>query len=188
MLLIDEIRAWERAGTVVLGIAAYSGTGKTSLLTRLLPLLKAQGLRIGVIKHAHHDFELDYPGKDSYELRQAGADQMLVGSRRQWALVGRCESAEEPDLRVLMSRLERAWLDLVLVEGFKHEAFPKLEIHRPSLAHAPLYPHDPYVVALGTDCPPTEDPGIPVLDLNDVSAVAKFVYEYVASVKASSRP
>ena len=133
----------------VLGFAAYSGTGKTTLLTNLIPLLRESGLRIGLVKHAHHSFEPDQPGKDSYELRKAGASQVLVASYRIWALF--CEQGEgdDPVLARLLEKLDAEDLDLILVEGFKHEAIPKIELHRPCLGFAPIYPDDPNVIAVG---------------------------------------
>lgn len=161
----------------VLGFAAYSGTGKTTLLMKLLPLLTSRGLRIGMIKRAHHDFDVDKPGKDSYELRKAGASQMLVVSRRRWALMVENTQEVEPNLGDLVARLDGRRLDLILVEGFKREVFPKIEVHRPSLGHRPLYPNDPSIVAIATDRPLSEPAALPVLDLNAPAAVAAFISE-----------
>src|SRR5690606_35869045 len=112
--------------TPVLGFAAYSGTGKTSLLVRLLPLLNEKGIRVGVIKHAHHTFDIDHEGKDSYELRKAGARQMLVGSDKRWALIAETESNKNR-LADFIGKLDHEFLDLILVEGFKPESIPKIE-------------------------------------------------------------
>ena len=164
----------------MLGFAAFSGTGKTTLLTRLLPLLRAQGLRIGMVKHAHHGFDIDRPGKDSYELRRAGAEQMLVASARRWVLmVEEGEGLEEPDLQRLVERLDQAALDLILVEGFKHEAFPKIELHRPSLGHRLICLEDPNIIALATDAQPAQEPTVPLLDLNRVDEIATFVLDWL---------
>ncbi|MCC7412977.1 MAG: molybdopterin-guanine dinucleotide biosynthesis protein B [Gammaproteobacteria bacterium] len=163
------------ASVPVLGFAAWSGTGKTTLLIRLLPLLKARGIRVGVVKHAHHDFDLDYPGKDSYELRKAGAAQMLVGSRRRWALIVERESSDEPRLADLMQHLLPADIDLILVEGFKPETIPKIEIHRPSLGKPVLAVSDTSVIAIATDAPLTVPGGLPLLDLNDPAQVVEFI-------------
>ncbi|HKQ31460.1 MAG TPA: molybdopterin-guanine dinucleotide biosynthesis protein B, partial [Burkholderiales bacterium] len=142
----------------LLGIAAYSGTGKTTLLRQLLPLLRAHGLRVAIVKHAHHSFDTDIPGKDSYELRKAGATQMLVASRHRWALVAETGDDAEPNLEKLLSRLDHTNLDLVLVEGFKSERFRKIELHRPSLGNPLLHPLDQSIIAIATDAPLTQTP------------------------------
>lgn len=161
--------------TPVLGFAAYSGTGKTTLLVKLLPLLKHRGLRIGMIKHAHHAFDVDQPGKDSYELRKAGAERVLVASRRRWALMVERADEENPRLDDLINRVEANGLDLILVEGFKREAFPKIELHRPSLGYPPLYPQDASIVAVASDAPLAEPPPLPWLDLNQPQSIADFI-------------
>ena len=158
----------------VLGFVGYSGSGKTTLLCKLLPLLSARGLRIAVIKHAHHGFDIDHPGKDSYVLRKAGARQTLVASASRWALMTERESPQEPRLADLMPRLDLALLDLVLVEGFKHESIPKIEVHRPVLGHPLLFPHDPAIVAVAADAV-LPAAGIPVLDLNSPEQVAGLI-------------
>lgn len=164
----------------MLGFAAYSGTGKTTLLTKLLPLLRAEGLRVGMVKHAHHSFEIDRPGKDSYELRQAGAEQMLVASARRWVLmVEEGGWLEEPDLQSLVERLDQDVLDLILVEGFKHEAFPKIELHRPSMGKTLMCLDDPDIIALATDNQPERPPPVPVLDLNRIDQIAEFVLAWL---------
>jgi molybdopterin-guanine dinucleotide biosynthesis protein MobB len=166
----------------VLGFAAYSGSGKTTLLKQLIPLLRSRGLRVGVIKHAHHDFEIDTPGKDSFELRKAGANEMLVASSRRWALMVDTESDRDPVLHDMLARLDLSNLDLVLVEGFKHEAFPKIELHRPSIGRALIFPDDQSVIALATDGELSQPTTLPVLDLNDVNAVCEFILrDFLAS-------
>lgn len=159
----------------VLGFAAYSGTGKTTLLTRLIPLLCARGLRIGMIKHAHHEFDLDKPGKDSYELRKAGASQTLVASSRRWALVHENTEEREPRLAELIVYLDRGELDLILVEGFKHERYPKIELHRRSLEKPLLFLQDPNVIAVACDEELPSPPSLPVLNINDPEQIAEFV-------------
>lgn len=168
----------------VLGFAALSGTGKTTLLRKLIPALRASGLRIGVIKHAHHTFDVDQPGKDSYELRHAGAQRVLIGSRKRWALmVENDERADddEPTLAELLTNMPHADLDLIVVEGFKHERFPKIELHRASLAQPQLYPDDSSIIAIACDTVLDPPPGLPVLDLNDVATLADFVRDFVAA-------
>jgi molybdopterin-guanine dinucleotide biosynthesis protein MobB len=163
----------------VLGFAAYSGTGKTTLLKQLLPILRGRGLRIGMIKHAHHDFEIDQPGKDSYELRKAGANEMLIASGKRWALMVDRNGEGDPVLQEMLDRLDQPNLDLVLVEGFKHERFPKIELHRPSVGKPLIFPEDPDVIAVATDGELAVETQLPVLDINDVSAVAEFVVSWV---------
>ncbi len=159
----------------VLGFAAYSGIGKTTLLRQLLPLMRARGLRVGVIKHAHHDFEIDTPGKDSFELRKAGANEMLIASGRRWALMVDMDADGDPILHDMLNRLDLANLDLVLVEGFKYEAFPKIELHRPSVGKPLIFPEDRNIIALATDGELSQPTELPVLDLNDIHTITKFI-------------
>lgn len=174
------------AGAAVLGFAAWSGTGKTTLLRQLIPALRADGLRVGVVKHAHHSFDVDQPGKDSYMLRHAGAERVLIGSRTRWALMVEHQVAHtEPDLARLLAHMPGDGLDLILVEGFKHEAFPKIELHRPALGRPLLYPQDPSIIALASDAPMTPQRDLPLLDLNDVPAMAAFVRRVVAGRDAA---
>ncbi|QFY88580.1 molybdopterin-guanine dinucleotide biosynthesis protein B [Magnetovirga frankeli] len=171
----------------VLGFAAFSGVGKTSLLKRLIPLLRQQGLRIGLIKLSHHHFEVDVPGKDSYELRQAGAEQVLLCSPRRWALITELEQPVEPDLERMLVQLDRAALDLVLVEGFRHAPFSKIELHRPSLGHPLLYPQDPNIIAIASDVPLSKPassaeparPDIPQLGLNQPQQILAFILHWM---------
>jgi molybdopterin-guanine dinucleotide biosynthesis protein B len=164
----------------IVGFAAWSGTGKTTLLKELLPLLRDRGLRVGVVKHAHHSFELDHPGKDSYELRKSGAAQTLIASRARWALMVEQPREREPRLDEVLLELDQAALDLILVEGFKDERFPKIELHRPSLRRPLLFPEDDAIIAVAVDAP-LDDPGrLPLLDLNKPDAIATFIVDYVA--------
>ncbi len=160
----------------VLGFAAWSGTGKTTLLSQVLPLLRGSGLRCALVKHAHHDFDIDHPGKDSYELRKAGAGQVLIASRRRWALMVEREYEQDPPLAELLRHLDPTQADLVLVEGFKHEHLPKIELHRPALGRPLLYSDDPDIIAVASDQP--LDVPIPRLDLNDPASIAAFVVEF----------
>ncbi|AKH20177.1 molybdopterin-guanine dinucleotide biosynthesis protein MobB [Sedimenticola thiotaurini] len=168
----------------VLGFAAYSGTGKTFLLKKVLPLLREQGVRVGMIKHTHHDFDIDQPGKDSYELRKAGASQMLVASGRRWALMVETGGSGDPDLQAMINQLDHSKLDLILVEGFKHVAFPKIELHRNQLEKPLIYPDDPTIVAFACDGEPPADLPLPLLDLNDAQQIAGFISDWMAQ----SRP
>ncbi|MEG0101229.1 MAG: molybdopterin-guanine dinucleotide biosynthesis protein MobB [Citrobacter sp.] len=162
----------------LLGIAAWSGTGKTTLLKKLIPELCARGIRPGLIKHTHHDMDVDKPGKDSYELRKVGAAQTLVASQQRWALM--TETPEQPDLDLayLVSRMDASTLDLVLVEGFKHEPVAKILLFREGCGHAPEeLAMDEYVIAVASDVPLTMD--IPLLDINDIQQIANFVTQWV---------
>jgi len=162
----------------VLGFAAYSGTGKTTLLVRLLPLMKLQGLRVAMIKHAHHDFDIDTPGKDSFELRKAGADQVLIASDKRCAVMTEFEQEKEPELGDLIRRLDVENIDLVLVEGFRHLPFPKIELHRPSIARPLIFPQDRSVIAVATD--ENLDTGeLPLLNINEPEEVAGFINRWL---------
>lgn len=162
----------------VIGFAAFSGTGKTTLLKRLIPLFRAAGLRPGVVKHAHHQVEFDVPGKDSYELRKAGAGQVLLASERRWALMAEEPEAIEPELPALLDRLDHRVLDLVLIEGFRHLPFPKIELHRPSLGKPLLFESDASVIAIASDGDIGRPCQLPQLDLNDPAAIADFILDY----------
>ncbi len=170
----------------LLGFVGFSGAGKTTLLVQLLPLLRVRGLRIGVLKHAHHDFDIDTPGKDSYALRKAGASEMLVASARRWALMVENTAGAEPELGTLLRRMDLATLDLILVEGFKHEPIAKIEVHRPALGQPLLYPDDATIIALATDnfTPPSRV--VTQMDINDVSQIADFVCARLASLQLTS--
>lgn len=164
-----------QASIPVLGFSAYSGTGKTTLLKQLLPLLREKGLRVGMVKHTHHRFEVDQPGKDSYELRKAGAAEMLVASGRRWALMVDTDGEGDPDLQGLIDRLDQSSLDLILVEGFRHESFSKIELHRPSMGRPLIFPNDPFVIAIATDGELPRMTDLPLLDLNDIPTIAEHI-------------
>jgi molybdopterin-guanine dinucleotide biosynthesis protein B len=156
----------------VLGIVGWSGAGKTTLMKQLLPLLVARGLRIATLKHAHHEFEVDLPGKDSWVHRKSGSSEVIVCSSRRWVHIHELEGATEPPLVELLERL--APCDLILVEGFKRDRHPKLEIHRAELGKPLLYPDDPGIRAIATDSAlPEGHP--PRVDLNDPAAVCEQV-------------
>ncbi len=153
----------------VLGLAGWSGSGKTTLLTGVIPLLVKQGLKVATLKHAHHAFDVDTPGKDSYEHRRAGAHEVIVASARRWVQMHELTHEAEPDLAWLLTRVTAA--DLILVEGFKREAHPKLEIYRSAVGKPLLYPEDPRIVAIATDSAlPAGHPAR--VDINDLDAVA----------------
>jgi molybdopterin-guanine dinucleotide biosynthesis protein B len=159
----------------LLGFAAFSGTGKTTLLTQLIPLLKTRGLRVGVIKHSHHAFEIDQPGKDSYALRAAGASPVMIASNRRRAIITEWETPREPRLAEELWFFDRTALDLILVEGFKSEPFPKIELHRPVLGRPLLFPDDNRIIAIATDAPLSPEPAITRLDLNCPDEIASFI-------------
>ena len=156
----------------ILGLAGWSGSGKTTLIRSLIPVLVARGLRVSTLKHAHHAFDIDTPGKDSYEHRQAGATEVLVSSARRFALMHELRGAPEPSVEALVSRM--APVDLLIIEGFKRHGHDKLEIHRPALGKTLLAPDDPHVVAVASDA---FIPGlrVPILGLDDTKGIAEFV-------------
>ncbi len=172
----------------LLGFCAFSGTGKTTLLKQLLPILKAHGLHTGVIKHAHHQFDVDHEHKDSHELRKAGTTQMLIASRRRMAVITEFDSGHnEPSLEEILQALDPELLDLVLVEGFKHEQFPKIELHRPSMGRTLLCATDPSIIAVATDAPLFPSPiHLPVLDLNDINGIADFILNHAQQTKETN--
>lgn len=162
----------------VLAIAAWSGTGKTTLLKALIPELCARGIRPGLIKHTHHRMDVDTPGKDSFELRKAGAAQTLVASAQRWALMTETPDAEELDLDFLVSRMDLSKLDLVLVEGFKHEAVAKVLLFREGTAHdIKELCIDEYVIAVASDV--SVDVPVSLLDLNNIKEIADFIQSWI---------
>jgi len=167
---------YQRPKLPLLGFAAYSGTGKTTLLEALIPKLTAAGLRLGVLKHAHHQFDVDIPGKDSYRLRKAGASQMLVASRNRHVLMTETPDAEA-EFEYLLNRFDAEQLDVILVEGCKNIAFPKIELHRNELGKPWLYPNDSNIIAIAAD--EMVASALPQLNINDLDAMAEFVLSYV---------
>lgn len=157
------------------GFAAYSGSGKTTLIENLLPVLVRRGLRVSVIKHAHHAFDVDRPGKDSYRHRQAGATEVLVSSGVRWALMHELRQEAEPELPRLLERLSPC--DLVLVEGFKRQTIPKMEIHRIAAATPLLFPDDSDIVALATDALIASR--LPRFALDDFTGIAGFIVDHL---------
>jgi molybdopterin-guanine dinucleotide biosynthesis protein B len=165
----------------VIGIAGWSGAGKTTLLAKLIPRLVARGVRVSTVKHAHHAFDVDQPGKDSHTHRMAGAAEVLVSSAHRWALVHELRGAGEPSLADLLAKL--APVDLVIVEGFKRGSHPKLEVYRAAVGKPLLHPDDPHIVALASDAP-MAGAGVPVVALDDIDAVADLMLAHAAPVAA----
>lgn len=168
--------------TPLLGFCAWgSGVGKTTLLTSVIPVLVLHGLKVSVIKHAHHSFDIDHPGKDSYRLRESGAVQMLLGSNKRWALMTELSrigpEATEPGLNELLPHVDGSLVDLIVVEGFKNEPIPKIEVFRPSLGKPLLADTDQHVIAIAADGEVESD--LPVLDLNDPVMIANFIVDWV---------
>jgi molybdopterin-guanine dinucleotide biosynthesis protein B len=161
------------------GFAGYSGSGKTTLIERLIPLFVREGLKLSVIKHAHHDFDLDTPGKDSYRHREAGASEVIVSGGHRWVLMHELRGAPEPTLEQQLARL--APCDLVLVEGYKHYPIPKIEVWRRAAGKPLLFPSDRHVIAVASDTP--LETALPQFGLDDVEDIAAFVLGHLGLVK-----
>jgi molybdopterin-guanine dinucleotide biosynthesis protein B len=162
-------------GMKIFGFAGYSGSGKTTLIEKLIPLFVQQNLRVSLIKHAHHTFDVDQPGKDSYRHRHAGCTEVLVTSSRRWALMHELRGAPEPGLTEQIEQLSPC--DLLLVEGFKHERIPKLEVYRAETGESLLHPHDSNIVAVASDA--KVDTKLPQFDLNTPPVIAEFILKHV---------
>src|SRR5437762_2962556 len=171
-------RAAENAMKVI-GLARWSGAGKTTVLARVIPHLPGKGLRVSVIKHAHHEFDVDVPGKDSWVHRQAGASEVLVSSSRRWALMHELRGAAEPRLQELLAKM--APVDLVLVEGFKREPHRKIEVHRAANGKPWLFPDDPGIVGIVTDA--EVETRLPIVHLDDIDAVAALIKRSAISIE-----
>ena len=169
----------------VFGLAGWSGSGKTTLMTGLLRELTGRGLRVSTIKHAHHDFDIDYPGKDSHRHRQAGACEVMVASSRRWALIHELREEDEPSRDALLAHL--APVDLVLIEGFKAGAHDKLEVRDPDGKRPALAPSDPHIVAVA-GARGDSDPGLPRFSRDDVSGIADFIVDHCRLGPAHERP
>jgi molybdopterin-guanine dinucleotide biosynthesis adapter protein len=163
----------------VIGLAGWSGAGKTTLLARVIPHLLGKGLRVSVIKHAHHSFDVDVPGKDSWVHRQSGATEVLVSSGRRWALMHELRGAPEPRLPELLKKMSP--VDLVIVEGFKSEPHRKIEVHRAANGKAMLFPDDPGIVGIATDA--EVKTRLPVVHLDDIPAIAAMMQKFALSVE-----
>jgi len=159
----------------VFGFAGWSGSGKTTLIEKLIPRFVKRGLSVSLIKHAHHTFDVDQPGKDSYRHRHAGASEVLVTSSRRWALMHELRGAQEPSFEEQAARLSPC--DLLIVEGFKHAPIPKLEVWRAATGEGPLHPQDPHIVAVASDV--KLETRLPLLDLNDDGAIGEFILKHL---------
>ncbi|NMG74624.1 molybdopterin-guanine dinucleotide biosynthesis protein B [Aromatoleum diolicum] len=168
----------------VIGFAGWSGSGKTSLIERVIALLSARGLRVSLIKHAHHQFDIDHEGKDSWRHRNAGCREVLISSGRRWSLMHELRGDEELPLEALLGKLSDC--DLVLVEGFKRASMPKIEVHRAAVREPLLFPDDPHIVAIATDV--ELDTPLPQLDINEPEAVADFVVDYMFRLSPTPAP
>ncbi|HYC38228.1 MAG TPA: molybdopterin-guanine dinucleotide biosynthesis protein B [Usitatibacter sp.] len=164
----------------IIGIAGFSGSGKTTLIEKLIPVLAMEGLRVSLIKHAHHEFDVDQPGKDSYRHRHAGCAEVLVSSSKRWALMHEHRGAPEPKLQELVKHLSPC--DLLIVEGYKGEPIPKVEVHRRDANTPLLHPTDPHVVAVVTDEP--LDTTLPQLGIEDIEGVARFLMHHLGLDRA----
>ena len=158
----------------IIGLAGWSGSGKTTLVTKLIPRLIARGIKVSTLKHAHHGFDLDQPGKDSFFHRAAGATEVIISSAKRWAILHELREETEWDLGALVAKMSP--VDLVLVEGFKRDKFPKLEIHRAANGKPLIHPDDPHIVAIASDIA-LPKANIPVIDLNDIEAIAELLLE-----------
>ena len=172
----------------VVGFVGVSGSGKTTLISAVLPLLRAEGLRVAVLKHAHCGFDMDRPGKDSFRVREAGASEVLIASRSRWAHLGELEEElDEPPFRELLGRFDPARVDLVLAEGFARESYPKVEVYRPALGEPPrCWPGDPGVIAVATDAPLAVARPVRRLELNRPLETSALLLEHLRQTGAAS--
>jgi len=165
----------------IIGLAGWSGAGKTTLVTRAIPVLLKRGVKVSTLKHAHHKFDVDQPGKDSYQHRMAGAQEVLVGSANRWFLLHELRGEREPTLQELLSRLSP--VDLVIIEGYKRDNHPKLEVYRAANGKPLIHPDDPAVVAIATDAPLTH-PKVPTVDLDDIETIVDILMAQAAPLDA----
>src|SRR3978361_2114694 len=163
----------------IIGLAGWSGAGKTTLLTRLIPHFIAEGLRVSVIKHAHHEFDVDVPGKDSWVHRQSGAAEVLVSSSRRWALMHELRGADEPKLPELLAKMSR--VDLVLIEGFKRQPHRKIEVYRAANGKPVLFPDDADIVGVASDS--TLETQLPTVHLDDIEAIAAMIHASAVDIE-----
>jgi molybdopterin-guanine dinucleotide biosynthesis protein B len=164
----------------IMGIAGFSGSGKTTLIEKMIPVFVREGVRVSLVKHAHHEFDVDQPGKDSYRHRHAGCAEVLISSSKRWALMHELRGAAQPALQEQLKHLSAC--DLVIVEGYKSEPIPKVEVHRRTSGAPLLFPNDPHVVAIATD--EALDSALPQLELDDAEGVARFILQHLGLNRA----
>jgi molybdopterin-guanine dinucleotide biosynthesis protein B len=167
----------------IIGLAGWSGSGKTTLIKKIIPCLIARGTSVSTLKHAHHGFDLDQPGKDSFFHRAAGATEVIISSSKRWAILHELREEPEWDLGALVAKMSP--VDLVLVEGFKRDAFPKLEVHRAANGKSLIHPDDPYIVAIASDVA-LPQAKVPVIDLDNIEAIADLLLKRAVSVAAAA--
>lgn len=165
----------------IIGLAGWSGAGKTMLLARVIPVLVARGLTVSTVKHAHHDFDIDTPGKDSHVHRMAGATEVLVGSARRWALMHELREAPVPSIRALLGKLSP--VDLVLIEGFKAAPHARIEVYRRAVGKPPLHPDDPGIAGIASDTP-FPDAGRPVVHIDDIDGITDLLLAHAEPLEA----
>ena len=163
----------------IIGLAGWSGSGKTTLITKAVPRLISRGCRVSTLKHAHHGFDLDQPGKDSFMHRAAGATEVVISSAKRFAILHELRDEAEWDLPALLKKFSP--VDLVLVEGFKRDAFPKLEVHRAENGKPLLQPEDPCIVAIAADRP-LPQAKVPVVELNDIEAICDLLLKHATPI------
>ncbi len=168
----------------IIGLAGWSGSGKTTLITKVIPRLIARGVSVSTLKHAHHGFDLDQPGKDSFFHRAAGATEVVISSAKRFAILHELRGEPEWDLPDLVGKISP--VDLVLVEGYKRDPFPKLEIHRVANGKPLIHPDDPHVIAIAADIP-LPQAKVPVVDLDDIEAIADLLMQRAVPVNEISR-
>jgi molybdopterin-guanine dinucleotide biosynthesis protein B len=166
----------------IIGLAGWSGSGKTTLIAKVIPHLIERGLRVSTLKHAHHGFDLDKPGKDSFIHRTSGATEVIISSAKRWAILHELRDEPEWNMADLVAKMSP--VDLVLVEGFKRDAFPKLEIHRAANGKPLIHPDDPHIVAIASDTP-LPQAKVPVIDLDDIEAIADMLLRHAAPLQSA---
>ena len=167
----------------IIGLAGWSGSGKTTLITKVLPVLIGRGHKVSTLKHAHHGFDLDKPGKDSFMHRTAGASEVVISSAKRWAVLHELRGEDEWNMPELLKKITP--VDLVLVEGYKRESFPKIEVYRAENGKPLLHPEDPHIIAVASDRP-LPQAKVPVVDLNDIEAICDLLLKHATPLGAAA--